>query len=167
MSVPIWNVIKIVTCFTIAHTITLSLAALGIITLPSRLIESVIAISIALAAFHNIRPLVNGKEWIIAFVFGLFHGFGFASVLAEKGIGGDYLVLSLFGFNLGVEIGQLAIIMLIFPVLFLLRKTSFYRIILIVGSAFLIFMSLYWFTERIFDIELPLGDFVVRTLWRM
>jgi hypothetical protein len=158
------KVIKIVTCFTIAHTVTLSLAALGIVELPSRLVESIIAFSIALAAFHNIRPLVNGREWIIAFGFGLFHGFGFASVLAEKGLGGDYLVLSLFGFNLGVEIGQLAIILLLFPVLFLLRKTSFYKIILIAGSVFLIFVSIYLFVERAFDIDLPLGGYILRAL---
>ena len=105
------NVVKIVTFFTIAHSITLCLAAFQIISLPPRLIESIIAISIALAAIHNIYPLFSGKEWLIAFVFGLFHGFGFASVLAEKGLAGNYLGLSIFGFNLGVEIGQLAIIL--------------------------------------------------------
>ena len=117
------NVVKIVTFFTIAHSITLCLAAFEIISLPPRLIESIIAISIALAAIHNIYPRFSGKEWLIAFVFGLFHGFGFASVLAEKGLAGNYMALSIFGFNLGVEIGQLAIILLVFPILYLLRKT--------------------------------------------
>ena len=104
-----FNVLKVVTFFTIAHTITLSLAALNIIVLPGRLVESIIAFSIALAAFHNIRPRFR-NEWMIVFGFGLFHGFGFASVLGDIGLTGEYLTLSLLGFNLGVEIGQIVII---------------------------------------------------------
>ena len=147
------NVVKIVTFFTIAHSITLCLAAFQIISLPPRLIESIIAISIALAAIHNIYPLFSGKEWLIAFVFGLFHGFGFASVLAEKGVVGNYLGLSIFGFNLGVEIGQLAIILLVFPILYLLRKTFLYPKIRVFGSIILILFSLYWFIERAFNVD--------------
>ena len=158
------NVIKIVTFFTIAHSITLCLAALGLINLPSRLVESIIAISIALAAVHNIFPLVSGREWLIAFIFGLFHGFGFAGILAEKGLGGNYLAISIFGFNLGVEIGQIVIIALIFPVLFLLRKTFLYPKIRIYGSIFLILIALYWFAERAFDIDFPVGGYILRAL---
>jgi hypothetical protein len=160
------NVIKIVTCFTIAHSITLCLAAFQIISLPPRLIESIIAISIALAAIHNIYPRFSGKEWLIAFVFGLFHGFGFASVLAERGLVGNYLGLSIFGFNLGVEIGQLAIILLVFPILYLLRKTSLYPKIRVFGSIILILFSLYWFIERAFDVDFPVGRIVKETLGR-
>ncbi|HTE28646.1 HupE/UreJ family protein [Flavitalea sp.] len=148
------NVVKIVTFFTIAHSITLCLAAFEIISLPPRLIESIIAISISLAAIHNIYPLFSGKEWLIAFGFGLFHGFGFASVLVEKGLPGNYLGLSVFGFNLGVEIGQLAIILLVFPILYLLRKTFLYPKIRVFGSIILIFFSLYWFIERAFNVDL-------------
>jgi hypothetical protein len=158
------NVVLIVTCFTIAHSITLCLAAFEIISLPSRLIESIIAFSIALAAIHNIYPLISGKEWLIAFVFGLFHGFGFASILAEKGLGGNYLVLSVFGFNLGVEIGQMAIIVLVFPILYLLRKTFLYPKIRVFGSIFLIFVSLYWFIERAFNVDFPVGKIILKTL---
>jgi hypothetical protein len=147
------NVIKIVTFFTIAHSITLCLAAFEIISLPPRLIESIIAISIGLAAIHNIYPFFSGKEWLIAFVFGLFHGFGFASVLAEKGVVGNYLGLSIFGFNLGVEIGQVAIILLMFPILYLLRKTSLYPKIRVFGSIILILFSMYWFIERAFNVD--------------
>ncbi|NNF00606.1 MAG: hypothetical protein HKN25_16425 [Pyrinomonadaceae bacterium] len=161
------NVVKIVTCFTIAHTITLSLASLEIVTLPSRLVESIIAISIALAALHNLSPLVAGKEWIIGFFFGLFHGFGFAGVLAEKGFGGDFLIWTLLGFNLGVELGQLVIIAVIFPVLFLLRKTLLYPKILILGSVSLILISIYWFIERAFDIDFPVGGYILRALGMM
>ena len=150
-------IIKIITFFTIAHSITLALAALEIINLPSRFVESIIALSIALAAFHNIRPIIKGREWVIAFVFGLFHGFGFASVLGEKGLSGEFLVISLFGFNVGVELGQLFIIFLIFPVLFFLRKLKSYPKLLIYGSILLIFISFYWAIERIFDVELQGG----------
>ena len=148
------NVVKIITFFTIAHSLTLCLAAFQIISLPPRLIESIIAISIALAAIHNIYPQFSGKEWLIAFVFGLFHGFGFASVLAEKGLAGNYLGLSIFGFNLGVEVGQLAIILVVFPILFLLRKTVLYPKIRVFGSIILIFFSLYWFIQRFFGVNL-------------
>lgn len=158
------NVVKIVTFFTIAHSITLCLAAFEIISLPSRLIESIIAISIALAAIHNIYPRFSGKEWVIAFVFGLFHGFGFASVLAERGLNGNYLALSVFGFNLGVEIGQLAIIILVFPILYLLRKTSLYPKIRVFGSIILILFSLYWFIERAFDFNIPVKKIIRETL---
>jgi len=158
------NVVKIVTFFTIAHSITLCLAAFNIISLPPRLIESVIAISIALAAIHNIYPLFSGKEWLIAFGFGLFHGFGFASVLAEKGLNGNYLGLSIFGFNLGVEIGQLAIILLVFPILYLLRKTFLYPKIRVFGSIILILFSLYWFIERAFNVDFTVFRTIKKTL---
>ncbi|MEL6355300.1 MAG: HupE/UreJ family protein [Bacteroidota bacterium] len=157
-----WYILKIVTFFTIAHSITLALASLKIINLPSSLVESIIAISIALAAFHNIRPIFKSREWIIAFGFGLFHGFGFASVLGEKGLSGDFMAYSLLGFNLGVEIGQVAIICLIFPVLYLIRKHKAYPKLINYGSILLILISIYWFIERAFGIDLPLGAYVLR-----
>ena len=152
-----WYILTIVTFFTIAHSVTLALAALDVINLSSRVVESIIAISIALAAVHNITPIFKGREWLIALIFGLFHGFGFASVLGEKGLSGDYMVLSLLGFNLGVELGQVAIICLAFPVLFLLRKSIAYPKIVTYGSVLLILISLYWFIERAFEVDLPLG----------
>lgn len=150
-------IIKIVTFFTLAHSITLALAALEIVTLPSRWVETIIAVSIALAALHNITPIFKAKEWLIAFIFGLFHGFGFASVLGEKGLSGDFMVLSLFGFNIGVEIGQVLIICAVFPVLYLLRRFKIYPKILLFGSVLLILIALYWSVERGFDVDLPLG----------
>lgn len=155
-----WYILKIVTFFTLAHSITLALAALNIINLPSRLVETIIAFSIALAALHNIAPIFKGREWLIAFIFGLFHGFGFASVLGEKGLEGDFMVLSLFGFNVGVEIGQILIICLAFPVLFLIRKLNLYPKLVTYGSVVLILISLYWVTERAFDIELAWGRYL-------
>ncbi|MEN0047842.1 MAG: HupE/UreJ family protein [Bacteroidota bacterium] len=153
-------ILKIVTFFTIAHSITLALASLEIVSLPSRWVESIIAFSIALAALHNITPIFKGKEWAIAFIFGLFHGFGFASVLGDKGLGGDFMVLSLFGFNIGVEIGQVLIICLAFPVLFLIRKTKLYPKIITYGSALLIVIAMYWVIERAFEVDLPAGKYL-------
>ncbi|NJB85990.1 hypothetical protein GGR26_001758 [Lewinella marina] len=148
-------VIKIVTFFTLAHTITLSLAATGVVNLPGYLVESLIALSIGLAAAHNIRPLFRNDGMIIAFVFGLFHGFGFASVLGEVGLQGEYMAWSLLGFNVGVELAQVLIICLVFPLLYLLRNTRLYLWLLYGGSALLIVIALYWFVERLFDVNIP------------
>jgi len=151
-------IFKVVSFFTIAHTITLTLASLQIVELPSRIVESIIAFSIGLAAFHNIKPIFKGRDWVIAFVFGLFHGFGFASVLADLGLTNKFLTISLLGFNIGVELGQLVIIAAIFPLIFLLRKRKMYSKILVYGSVFLIIVSLYWTIERVFDIQIGLYE---------
>ncbi len=153
----LWVVVKVITLFTVAHSITLSLAALQIVVLPSRLVESIIAFSIILAALHNIRPLLLNNEWLFVFAFGLFHGFGFASVLAEQSKEGEYLVYSLLGFNIGVEIGQVVIILIAFPILFFLRNWSRYNLIVVLLSLFLSVVALYWFIERAFDVDLPAG----------
>ncbi len=152
--------IKIVTFFTIAHSITLAIAALGYVDLSARYVESIIAISIAIAALHNITPIFKSKEWIIVSAFGLFHGFGFASVLGEKGLGGEYMALSLLGFNVGVEIGQVLIVSGMFPILYFIRKSSIYPKFITFGSVLLIMISLYWVIERFFEVDLPLGSWV-------
>lgn len=144
-------VIKIVTLFTIAHSVTLSLAALDIFDLPGPLVESIIALSIAIAALDILFPIFHKRIGIVVFVFGLFHGFGFASVLRHLGVLGEHMALSLFGFNLGVEIGQVAIIVAVFPVLFLFRHLSLYRtLILRFGAVALIGIAMFWFVERAF-----------------
>lgn len=161
------QVIKVVTVFTIAHTITLSMAALGTVSLSSRLVESVIAISIAIAALHIITPVFRGGIWWVVFIFGLFHGFGFASVLGEIGIPDDYLVYSLLGFNIGVELGQVAIVIVVFPVLFFMRNRWHYnRLLLPAAATALIAVSLYWFTERAFELDLPAGAILNSILGR-
>ncbi len=152
------HVIKVVTIFTVAHTITLSLATLNTVSLSDRLVESVIAISIAIAALHVFVPVFRGGLWWVVFAFGLFHGFGFASVLGDIGIPDSYMVHSLLGFNIGVELGQIAIVMVVFPVLFLIRDTLLYnRLLMPATAALLIMVSLYWFTERAFEVDLPAG----------
>ena len=149
------NVLKIVTAFTVAHSITLSLATLGIVDLPSRLVESVIAASVVVAALNNVFPLFSERRWVMAFAFGLVHGFGFASVLADLGLPSDALVLALVGFNLGVEAGQLAIVAAFLPFAFALRHTSFYRRVILLGGSLLIaLIASAWFVERAFELDI-------------
>ena len=104
------DTLKIVTAFTLAHSITLTLASLQILTLPSRFVESMIAFSVLVTAINNLLPIFRRSRWLVAFGFGLIHGFGFASVLQDLGLATNQLALSLLGFNLGVELGQLAIV---------------------------------------------------------
>lgn len=147
------EVLKVVTAFTLAHSITLSLAVLGVISLPSRLVESVIAASVVLAALNNLRGTVERRRWVMAFVFGLVHGFGFASVLADLGLPQGALALALVGFNVGVELGQLAIVAVFLPVAFALRGTAFYRVgVLRIGSIVVALLATWWFVERAFDL---------------
>jgi len=149
------EVLWVVTAFTVAHSITLSLAALGLVELPSRLVESAIAASVVLAAANNLKPLVEHRRWMVAFGFGLIHGFGFASVLTELGLPRETLVLSLLGFNLGVEAGQLAIVTVFLPLAYALRTTGFYRRVVFVGGSLLtLAIALIWLVERAFDLKL-------------
>jgi hypothetical protein len=142
-------VVKVVTLFTIAHSVTLSLSALEIISLPVRLVEAVIALSIIVVALDNIFPFFHSRIWLVVFVFGLFHGLGFANVLSPLGIERNSLLTALVGFNVGVEIGQLAIIAICFPLLYLLRTWTHYRLVVLgFGSAALIVISTSWFVER-------------------
>ena len=150
-----WDVFKVVTAFTVAHSITLALAALSVVTLPSRLVESAIAASVVLAALNNLWPVVQRARWLVAFTFGLIHGFGFASVLAELGLPQESLVVALLGFNLGVEAGQLVIVALFLPLAYAVRHTWFYRrIVLVGGSVAITLIAGLWLVERAFDVKL-------------
>jgi len=148
-------VVKVVTAFTVAHSITLSLAALSVVTLPSRWVESAIALSVVLAALNNIWPVVYGKRWAIAFCFGLIHGFGFASVLADLGLPQESLLIALVAFNLGVELGQLVIVGIFLPVAYRLRATAFYqRVLVVYGSAAIALIASLWLVQRALDLKL-------------
>lgn len=150
------DIVKVVTAFTLAHSLTLSLAALGFIQAPSRLVESAIAITVLLGALNILFPVVYGRRWLVAMGFGLIHGLGFASVLADLGLASGALLRALLGFNLGVEMGQLAIVVLVMPVLFAIRGTRFYRqFMLPVGAVAIALLALYWVASRAFPQFLP------------
>lgn len=150
-----WNVVSIVTAFTLAHSLTLSLATLDVVRLPSRLVESTIAASVVLAGLGNLYPMITSRRWMVAFGFGLIHGFGFAAVLTDLGLPQDSLLLSLVSFNVGVELGQLAIVAAFLPLAYLLRRSwSYPRLVLTGGSLAVIAIALVWFTERAFDLQL-------------
>ena len=112
----LWPTVKIVTAFTVAHSLTLSLAALGLADVPSGIIEPLIAASIVWVAVENlVAPAAVGRRWLVAALFGLVHGLGFASALGELDLGRAALVRALVGFNLGVELGQLAFVVVVLP----------------------------------------------------
>jgi hypothetical protein len=149
-----WDVLKIVSAFTVAHSITLSLATLGVLTPPSRLVESSIAASVVLAALNNVFPVFHGRRWMVAFFFGLIHGFGFASVLVDLGLPQGALALALLGFNLGVEGGQLAIVAAFLPLAYALRSSWFYRRAVLTGGSLMIAgLAGVWFVERAFNVK--------------
>ena len=149
------DVLKVVTAFTIAHSITLTLATLQVIELPSRWVEAAIAASVILAALNNLFPYLLKRRWLAAFVFGLIHGFGFAAVLADLGLQQGVLMVALVGFNVGVEIGQIAILSLFIPAAYVLRKSKFYKIIIFYGgSVLIIIIAAAWFIERAFNLQL-------------
>lgn len=141
-----------VSAFTVAHTITLGMATLGLVSVPPALVEPVIAASIAVVALENIyRPRYTRWRLLVVFVFGLVHGLGFASALRELDLPPALLVLGLLGFNVGVELGQLAIIALACAVTVWLRKPERYRkYVVIPGSAVIAVVGLWWTLDRIF-----------------
>lgn len=147
------RIVKIVTLFTIAHSITLGLAALDYISLGSRFVESMIAGSIVFVALNNIFPKFRESNWLIIFGFGLFHGLGFASVMADIPFRMQNLWKVLINFNIGVEIGQVAVVLVCFFILYTFRKTNFYiPCILRLGSALAAFIATFWFIERAFGL---------------
>ena len=147
--------LRIVTAFTVAHSITLALAAFDVLNPPSRGVESIIAASVVLAALNNLYPVVREGRWKITFVFGLVHGFGFAGALKDLGLTLGALALPLFGFNLGVELGQLAIVAIFMALVWTLRDTRAYRSAgLRAGSTAIAVLASAWLVERAFDVKL-------------
>lgn len=148
------NVLKIITAFTIAHSVTLALASLHIVTLPTRLVESIIAGSVIIAAANNLVPLFRERGWMVAFGFGLIHGFGFANALDEAGLTKGGLAMALIGFNVGVELGQLAVVSIFVPLAYQFRNTAVYRnVALRGGSVAVMAVAAIWMSERIFNFK--------------
>lgn len=143
------DIVKIVTAFTVAHSTTLFLAATGYLHVNSRWIESGIALTIAYVAIENIFTRSVRMRWAVTFGFGLIHGMGFAGAISETGLPEQYLISSLLSFNLGVETGQLAIVMIVLPFLLSLQKKSRYRTAVIAVSALIALFAAYLFFQRI------------------
>jgi hypothetical protein len=149
---PVWRVFaesaKVVTAFTLSHSMTLGLAAFGILRIPVALTESLIAATIAVAALNNVWPLVSRRIWLVALVFGLVHGLGFANVLADLGLPRDSLLASLLAFNVGVEIGQLAIVVAALPPIALAVRRSLGQRAVPAANLAIAAVALLWFSDR-------------------
>ena len=142
----------VISCFTLAHSITLLFATMEWVVLPGDIVEPLIAASIVYVGVENLWR-VPQKRWLLTFVFGLIHGFGFASVLQETGLGAQGFVLSLFSFNLGVEVGQLFVATLFLPLLLTLRKwAKFVQYGVPALSGLVVMLGGYWFITRVFSI---------------
>jgi hypothetical protein len=152
----------IATAFTLGHSLTLALGALGGVTLPSRLVESAIAVSILVTAIHAWRPLFAGKEAVVAAAFGLVHGLAFATALHGLGFDRPTLALALLGFNLGVEAMQLAVIALVVPSLMLLARGPAYPILRYVAASITAGASLTWLIERSLETTTPISPLLDR-----
>jgi hypothetical protein len=147
------NLVKIVSAFTVAHSITLCLAVLEIVSLPPKLVEAGIALSIAYVAMENFWLKRTDYRWMLTFAFGLVHGFGFANVLRDLGLPTRGLIASLFSFNIGVEIGQVLIVAIIFPLIAWLNRQAYQRTVVLVVSTIIGLFGLGWFVERVFELE--------------
>ncbi len=147
------NLIKTITAFTLAHSITLGLSVLEIVSLPSATIEALIALTIIYLALE-IKDERNNKStpWLMAFGFGLLHGFGFAGALSEIGIANEQLLLSLLFFNIGIEIGQLIMIPLFLISIWLLQKVKFNFSVTKLSSYAIGGMGSFWLIERVLGI---------------
>jgi len=143
------DALKIVTAFTIAHSITLFLVASGQIHVISSWVEALIALTICYVAVENLFVQKARWRWILTAVFGLIHGMGFAGALAETGLPKENLIGSLLTFNLGVEAGQLMILCLLLPLLIWLRKFPWYRKMMISTSCLIFILAFYWLIQRL------------------
>lgn len=145
------TLVGIVTAFTIAHSLTLALATFGVITLPERLVESAIALSIAWVALENVVFDRSHGRWRITFAFGLVHGLGFASILTAMHLPARDLALSLLAFNVGVEVGQVGVVVVTYPLIAALQRARRRRLIVAGASWGVLALALYWFVERTFS----------------
>lgn len=143
------QILRVVTAFTIGHSITLALGATGLVSLPSRPVEVLVAVSILIAAVHALRPLFPGREPMIAAGFGLIHGLAFATTLQNLGVGAWQRIASILGFNLGIETMQLIVVCAVLPTLVLLSRTPAYKGLRLIGATFAAFASVGWIVERL------------------
>jgi hypothetical protein len=154
------QILKVVTAFTIGHSITLALAGLGVVVVPSRPIEVLIAVSILASSVHALRPIFPGREAFIAAFFGLIHGLAFAATLEQLGLERWVRVANLFAFNVGIETMQLIVVAATMPSLVLLSRTRAYSFVRVGGALFAGIASIGWLAERLLNVQIPV-DFVV------
>ena len=143
------RILKIVTSFTIGHSVTLLIGATGLIHFPGRPIEVLIAVSILVSAIHAFKPIFPGKEMFIAGGFGLIHGMAFASTLLNLNLDAGRMALSILGFNIGIELMQLFVIAITIPWLIILSRTAIYRLVRITGALFAGIAAIGWIIERL------------------
>lgn len=162
------QVLAVATAFTAGHSVTLVAAGLGLVRVPSRPVEVMVALSVAAGAVHAWRPLVRRGEVLIAGGFGLVHGLAFAGILADLGLGGGAAVAPLLAFNVGVELAQLLVILAVFPSLFLLSRTRFHGRVRRVGAMAALTAASAWVLDRLGLLANPLSpleDWAVAHLW--
>ena len=150
LSRGVWQTVTIVTGFTVAHSITLSLAVLGVVDVPSRIVEPLIAASIVWVAVENLMaPAGLGRRWLVAAIFGLIHGLGFASALTELDLSREALARALIGFNVGIELGQIAFVIVVLPPLAWASRPGRLPRLPQVLSVVVALAGAVWFVERI------------------
>lgn len=163
VSASLLRILRVVTAFTVGHSITLALAALGFVHVPSRPVEVLIAVSILVSAVHALRPLFPGKEAGIAAFFGLIHGLAFAATLSNLGLGRWDRVAGILAFNLGIETMQLVVVAVTLPSLILMSRTPAYSFFRIGGALFAGLASVGWIAERLLGVHTPV-DLIVGAL---
>lgn len=163
--------VQVVSAFAVGHSVTLALGALGLVDVPTRLVESLIAVSILVSGVHALRPVVRGGEVGIAAGFGLMHGLAFAGVLGELGLGRSSLLAELLGFNLGIEVTQLLVVALVMPSLLVLARSRVYPVVRAVLATSGIVLAAAWLAERIGVISTdpfePVSTRVVEHWWAL
>jgi hypothetical protein len=153
------EVVRVVTAFTLAHSVTLGLSFFGVLMPPARWVEVAIALSVLAAAWNNLRPFLPGRAWVMALGFGLIHGLGFAGALRNLSLPTRARGLALAGFNCGVEIGQLAIVAALLPLLYAGSRRRWYpRLVMGVGSLLIAWVAALWTVQRAFALHV-LPDF--------
>ena len=150
------HLLRVVTAFTVGHSITLLAGVIGWLQFPNQPIEILIAFSILVSAVHAFRPIFPGREVYVAAGFGLIHGMAFAGTLVNLNLAPAYMTLSILGFNIGIELMQLFVIMLTVPWLILLSRTSLYTSFRVTGAVVAAIAALAWMTERILQKTNPL-----------
>jgi hypothetical protein len=147
------QILRIVTAFTVGHSLTLALATYGLASLPSRPVEVLIAVSVLVSAIHAIRPLFPGREAVIAAIFGLIHGLAFATALGDLAVGQWYGLVTILGFNLGIEAMQLSVVIAILPSLLLMSRTHAYSLLRVGSALFVTIVSAQGIVERLLDVH--------------